>query len=158
MTFTSTRSKTVKRRDQTTQIRTADGNQPLQHPNKHLKLSMIFQPKKWRGVHFWVAIRDWKRRGLFRQTTKDAFYARNSFFGVSFTAISPKVILLLVRIIITKVIFTRATFLHKESTFDIIQPLLGSSRNNFKVINVSTDVVEAVLIISHSHPNITTIT
>ena len=90
-----------------------------------------------------MAIRDWKWRGLFRQTSKDTLHASDSFFGVGSTAISPKARFFLVRIVITEVILTRTTFFYKKSTFDKIEPHLRLFSHDFKVVHMGVDVVKA---------------
>ena len=100
-----------------------------------------------------MTIRDWKGRRLFRQTPKDSLNTSDGFFGVCLTTICPYSLCFMERIVITEVILACSVLLYKEG--DVLEPHFSIFCDDFKVFNMSANVVVPILVVSQSHPHIT---
>ena len=98
-----------------------------------------------------MIICDWKRR--WPNTQRYVRHVRSSL-DISSTTIGPKVKLIMVRVVITKVALTWPLSLFKNNPLNVTKPHLRLACNNFKVINMDTNVVIVILLISWLHSNI----
>ena len=109
---------------------------------------MPIQIQQGRFIHFGMTIFLGKRCAFFWQYTEHTLNLRNSFFGICAAAIRPDITLVMVDIVVSKIVFSGAMLFDKESARNAVDPDHRLFCNDFKVVNVGTNVIVTTLIIS----------